>query len=546
MNIAKLTKQFVYLIFLLGLLLVLGCAQTGPKPVEPQSGPDQTAAAPQSKTTAADKATTGASSGAVPDLPEFVKAPVWAIFPLENATGKPELDWLSIGLQDSLTVDLWYVSALNTKALTAFVDEIGKVCPKMGIDCVGKLKLTDWQTMAGNAKLDKFIWGSYRQEGGQVAVTLRLYQGPAWTVQGEVSFTAPLDGLMKEATNQLQGFLAAQGVTVKSEEKDRILTTKTGHIGAWEQNAQGFWWQQKYSADEKNRPTLAPVWEKYLMEAVRLDPNYAEAWDNLGCQRITAEKWDTAAQAFTQALKLKPYLVDANAGMGYALIQKKEPLTNIPYLKQAINFNPALLETWTILMAGYDQTATEYKQKGDYPKALEHCNQALAISLKVRGSEHPDTASSYNKIGLVYWFMGNYPKALENHSKALSIRLKVLGPEHPDTATSYNNIASVYWSMGDYPKALENHSKALAIDLKVLGPEHPDIATSYSNIGSVHDSMGDYPKALENHQKALAIYLKVLGPEHPSTATSYNNIGEVYRNMGDYPKALENRQKALA
>ena len=46
------------------------------------------------------------------------------MFPLRNDTGKPDMDWLSIGLQDSLTVDLWYVSGLNTLSLAAaFTDQ---------------------------------------------------------------------------------------------------------------------------------------------------------------------------------------------------------------------------------------------------------------------------------------------------------------------------------------------------------------------------------------------------------------------------------------
>ncbi|GHU15706.1 hypothetical protein FACS189441_7740 [Betaproteobacteria bacterium] len=186
-----------------------------------------------------------------------------------------------------------------------------------------------------------------------------------------------------------------------------------------------------------------------------------------------------------------------------------------------------------------------YKCQGDYSKALEWHEKALAIREKVLGKEHPDTATSYNNIALVYNKQGDYPKALEWHEKALVIYEKVLGKEHPDTATSYNNIALVYNKQGDYPKALEWHEKALVIYEKVLGKEHPDTATIYNNIALVYDNQGDYPKALEWYEKDLAICEKVLGKEHPSTATSYNNIALVYNNQGNYEKALEWYEKAL-
>ena len=198
--------------------------------------------------------------------------------------------------------------------------------------------------------------------------------------------------------------------------------------------------------------------------------------------------------------------------------------------------------------------ATEYNEIGyfinnffaDSDLTLAYYGKALAIREKVLGTEHPDTATSYNNIGGVYNHMGDYDKALEYYGKALAIREKVLGTEHPSTATSYNNIGSVYDNMGDYAKALEYYGKALAICEKMLGTEHPDTATSYNNIGGVYDHMGDYDKALEYYGKALAIREKVLGTGHPSTATSYNNIAVTYYQQGNTDKALEYLGKALA
>jgi len=193
----------------------------------------------------------------------------------------------------------------------------------------------------------------------------------------------------------------------------------------------------------------------------------------------------------------------------------------------------------------YNNIAAVYERQGDYPGALECFQKALAISEKVLGKEHPDTATTYNNIAAVYERQGDYPRALEWCQKAIAINEKVLGEEHPDTATTYNNIAGVYSSQGDYPEALEWYRKALAINEKVLGKEHPETATTYNNIAFIYSSQGNYPEALEWCQKALAINEKVLGEEHPDTATTYNNIAGVYSSQGDYPRALEWFQKAL-
>ena len=161
-----------------------------------------------------------------------------------------------------------------------------------------------------------------------------------------------------------------------------------------------------------------------------------------------------------------------------------------------------------------------------YEKALTLHLQLLTFREKVLGAEHPDTAASYNRIGLVYAEQGDYEKALEYYFKALVILEKVLGEEHPDTAGSYNNIGLVYAKQGDYEKALEYYFKALVIREKALGVEHPDTAASYNRIGVIYAKQGDYEKALEYFQKSLAIYEKVLGSEHPSTRSCQENIEE--------------------
>ena len=82
-------------------------------------------------------------------------------------------------------------------------------------------------------------------------------------------------------------------------------------------------------------------------------------------------------------------------------------------------------------------------------------------------------ATSYNNMGSVHHNKGEYDKALEHHQKALAIRLKQLGPEHPDVAISYNNMAYVYKAQKDLPKAKEYWAKAYAIFSEKLGPNHP-------------------------------------------------------------------------
>jgi tetratricopeptide (TPR) repeat protein len=185
------------------------------------------------------------------------------------------------------------------------------------------------------------------------------------------------------------------------------------------------------------------------------------------------------------------------------------------------------------------------KQHGDYNKALEFFERCLGMRLKSLGPDHPDVATSYNNIGLVWDNKGEYDKALEFYERCLGIRLKNFGPDHPSFATSYNNIGAVWNNKGEYNKALEFYDHCLGIELKGLGPDHPSVARSYNNIGLVWYNKGEYDKALEFHERCLGILLKSLGPDHPYVAISNDNIGLVWNNKGEYDKALEFYQRSL-
>ena len=63
----------------------------------------------------------------------------------------------------------------------------------------------------------------------------------------------------------------------------------------------------------------------------------------------------------------------------------------------------------------------------------------------------------------------------QDESQEDGIREKSLPATHPDLATSYCNIGLVYNRMGEYSKALSYYEKALGIREKSLPATHPDL-----------------------------------------------------------------------
>jgi tetratricopeptide (TPR) repeat protein len=184
--------------------------------------------------------------------------------------------------------------------------------------------------------------------------------------------------------------------------------------------------------------------------------------------------------------------------------------------------------------------------QGDFAGARPLLERALAISEKTLGPEHPETATSLSNLGDVLRDQGDIAAARPLLERAVVISEKALGHEHPDTATSLNRLAHLLHSQGDFAGARPLLERALAILEKALGPEHPDTATDLNNLAVLLESQGDLAGAQPLYERALATYEKALGAEHPHVATSLGNLAGVLRDQGDLAGAQPLLERALA
>ena len=183
--------------------------------------------------------------------------------------------------------------------------------------------------------------------------------------------------------------------------------------------------------------------------------------------------------------------------------------------------------------------ALAYSRLGDYAKAKELYEQALEIQERFLGPEHPVTLTLRNNLANAYIKLGDYAKAKDLYKQTLKVQERVLGPEHPDTLTSRNNLANAYNELGDYANAKELFEEVLKAQERILGSEHPVTLTIRSNLAGVYSSLGDHAKAKDLLEQELKVQERVLGPEHPDTLRSRNNLANAYNELGDHAKALE-------
>jgi len=193
-----------------------------------------------------------------------------------------------------------------------------------------------------------------------------------------------------------------------------------------------------------------------------------------------------------------------------------------------------------------NQQVVKLYRQGKYAEAIPVAKEALAISERALGPDHPEAATSLNNLAELYVSLGEYANAEPLHKRSLAIKEKVYGPEHPNVALGLNNLAQIYRRKGDLGKAAALYERSRAINEKAFGPEHPNVALSLNNLALVYEALGDYTGAEGLLRRSLAIWEKTLGSGHPHVAMALNNLAELYRNSGEYAKAEPLYKRSLA
>ena len=114
-------------------------------------------------------------------------------------------------------------------------------------------------------------------------------------------------------------------------------------------------------------------------------------------------------------------------------------------------------------------------------------------------------SSYYNNLATVLKYQGDLRQAKEYHEPTLGIRDQTLGPQHPDVATSCNKVANVLSVEGELKEVKECNKLA-------LGPQHPDVATSCNKLANVLSVEGELKEVKEYNKLALATSQQTLEP----------------------------------
>lgn len=170
-----------------------------------------------------------------------------------------------------------------------------------------------------------------------------------------------------------------------------------------------------------------------------------------------------------------------------------EPIKGIEYGERAIEIGQKISNEHAV-NKGLSHTGINYKNIGNYPKAMQYFLQAADMAKRRKDAE--TEAYAYIDMGRIYQAQKNYIKTEQNFKEAKIIA--ELKEDKKILAYVFINLARFYKETNRYDLALEDCYKSLK--LRQVLKDNRGIATSYQVLADIYNLQRNYPKALENYE----------------------------------------------
>ena len=271
---------------------------------------------------------------------------------------------------------------------------------------------------------------------------------------------------------------------------------------------------------------------RLFREAIRIKPDFAEAYNNLGAMLDANGQLTEAIGAFREAIKIKPDFGLAHANLGLALKRSGAAQEAIATLREAVRINPDSA-------AAYNALGVVLSQQDDLSPAEGIA--ALRRSIKL----DPDVAEAHHNLGVALYQSGALRKALRPLRKAIKL--------DPDLAAAHFLLGNLRRQVGQPLLAIDSYREVLRTE--------PDDGAALCGIGMALGEAGEIGEAIatfgyaldhrpeDEHAEIVKCALDTFRYYYPDSdfSANHDNSKPVVKsitpnytgNMGDMPEAAE-------
>lgn len=345
-----------------------------------------------------------------------------AVLPFENRSGNSDTDYLSDGLADSLIYRLSQLPNLKVSPTSSVMRYKGKE--------------TDVAQIAKELNVDAVMSGRLVQRGDDLSISVQLIDSRSSKLLWAEQYDRKLADLL--ATQREIAATIADKLRLKLSGSDQKGITKnyTDNNEAYQNYLRGrFYW---------NKRTKDGIEEGIanFQKAIDLDPNFALAYVGLADSYSVmpsygymspTEAMPRSMTAVQQALRIDPELAEAHSTYGLILASQLRWSEAETELKRALEIDPKSVESH------YKYALQFLVPVGRFDDAIRELKAALELD--------PLSIPIGANLAGVYAYQRKYDAALEQAQKVYAL--------DPDHATAIIWLANAYEAKGKYDEAIK-------------------------------------------------------------------------------------------
>src|SRR6476469_5657528 len=346
-----------------------------------------------------------------------------AILPFENLSGEKANAYFAEGIHEEILTrlskiaDLKVISRTSTQYYKSAPENLTEIAKQLGVAHV--------------------LAGSVQKSGDAVRINVQLIKAATDSHLWADTFDRKLTDIFlvesevaKSIADQLQAKLTGR-------EEQEIAAKPTDNPEAYDAYLRGL----AYTLKSVDTPANALAAQKYLKEAVRLDPKFALAWAQLSIVdsrnyrqqslQPTAALREEARQAAETALTLQPNLGEAVLAKGfYHYACLKDYDTAVRYFEQARQLLPNSSRI-------PESLAYVERRRGQWDRSESYFNEAERLD--------PRNVQLLTQHALFYMELRRFPEAVRKFDQVLDIT--------PDDLDTLVLKAAIAQADGDLPRA---------------------------------------------------------------------------------------------
>jgi TolB-like protein/Tfp pilus assembly protein PilF len=468
-----------------------------------------------------------------------------AVLPFQNASEDKANAYFADGIQDEILTllskiaDLKVISRTSTQQYSSAPENLPQIARQLGVAHI--------------------LEGSVQKSGDTVRVNVQLIKAATDAHLWAETFDRKLTDIFSVESDVARTIADHLRAKLTGQEEQIIAARPTDNVEAYDAYLRGL----AYNLKTATTPVNSLGAQKYLREAVRLDPKFAPAWallayvNSRGYLQLTLQPTEAlreeARTAAETALTLRPNLGEAILAKGYYHYAcLKDYDTAVLYFDKARQYLPNSSRIPELL-------AYVTRRRGQWDQSEIYFNEA--------GRLDPRNVSLLTQHAQTYGARRQFPEALRKLDQILDIipddldilvlkaayaqaqgdlprSSALLFPLHPPAANSGALETQVYQAI------LERHAAPVIPRLKEILAK-PESALGYLNgelrfwLGWAQDVAGEHASAQETWKQArseLESFLK----EQPENFVLVGDLALSNAVLGDKAAALTLAERAMA